>query len=123
MTTKELCDALRHTHPSRTMCKDAANEIERLAEQCADAQKLAFEWMERHDKVVGFISKNYPTVMMPNFPIPVARAIERLEARLSTPTCPDQTGGNSNAYYSNVASAKASPSYQHAPICKCRGLD
>jgi hypothetical protein len=70
MTTKELCDALRHTHPSRTMCKDAANEIERLAEQCADAQKLAFEWMERHDNVVGFISKNYPTVMMPNFPFP-----------------------------------------------------
>jgi hypothetical protein len=31
MTTKELCDALRHTHPSRTMCKQAADEIERLA--------------------------------------------------------------------------------------------
>jgi hypothetical protein len=31
MTTKELCDALRHTHPSRTMCKHAADEIERLA--------------------------------------------------------------------------------------------
>jgi DNA topoisomerase IA len=30
MTTKELCDALRHTHPSRTMCKEAANLIERL---------------------------------------------------------------------------------------------
>jgi hypothetical protein len=70
MTTKELCDALRHTHPSRTMCKEAADVIERLTEQCADAQKLAFEWMERHDKVVGFISKNYPTVMMPNFPFP-----------------------------------------------------
>jgi hypothetical protein len=79
MTTKELCDALRHTHPSRTMCKQAADEIERLARELAKAQ-LA-------------------------------------------PTCPDQTGGNSNAYYSNVAGAEASPSYQHTPISKCRGLD
>lgn len=28
---QKLCDALRNTHPSRMMCKDAANEIERLA--------------------------------------------------------------------------------------------
>jgi hypothetical protein len=27
---RDLCDALRNTHPSRIMCKDAANEIERL---------------------------------------------------------------------------------------------
>lgn len=31
MTTKELCDALRHTHPSRTMCNEAADVIERQA--------------------------------------------------------------------------------------------
>jgi hypothetical protein len=35
MTTKELCDALRHTHPSRTMCKEAADVIERLAAEIA----------------------------------------------------------------------------------------
>jgi hypothetical protein len=30
MTKEELCDALRNTHPSRMMCKKAADEIERL---------------------------------------------------------------------------------------------
>jgi hypothetical protein len=38
MTTKELCDALRHTHPSRTMCKEAADVIERLEREVAKAQ-------------------------------------------------------------------------------------
>jgi hypothetical protein len=74
MTNEErqrLCDWLRHL-PSY-LSEDgmqAAEEIERLAERCADAQRLAFEWMERHDKVIGFISKNYPTVMLPNLPFP-----------------------------------------------------
>jgi hypothetical protein len=35
MTTKEFCDALRHTHPSRTMCKEAADLIERLEKEVA----------------------------------------------------------------------------------------
>jgi hypothetical protein len=36
MTTKELCDALRHTHPSRTMCKEAADVIERLLQSSTE---------------------------------------------------------------------------------------
>jgi hypothetical protein len=40
MTTKELCDALRHTHPSRTMCKEAADVIERLGEVRAFAKAV-----------------------------------------------------------------------------------
>jgi hypothetical protein len=45
MTTKELCDALRHTHPSRTMCKEAADLIERLAALAAGLIEAA-EWHE-----------------------------------------------------------------------------
>jgi hypothetical protein len=54
---------------------DASAEIAELQERCVKTQRLAFQWMERHDKVVGFIRKNYPSVMMPNlpFPSPVSR--------------------------------------------------
>jgi hypothetical protein len=85
MTTKELCDALRHTHPSRTMCKDAADVIERLANDL----RLANDAFDKSTK-----------------------EIERLTALAQlAPTCPDQTGGNSNAYYSYVAGTKTRPSY------------
>jgi hypothetical protein len=62
----------KFTDPPRP---DASAKIADLQERCAEAQRLAFEWMERHDKVVGFISKNYPAVMIPNlpFPSPVSR--------------------------------------------------
>jgi hypothetical protein len=49
MTKEELCDALRNTHPSRMMCKKAADEIERLAEElqyqyaCDKAQQQEIE--------------------------------------------------------------------------------
>jgi L-lactate utilization protein LutC len=33
MTLEEFCDALRHAHPSREMCKEAADVIERLEEE------------------------------------------------------------------------------------------
>jgi hypothetical protein len=36
---QKFCDALRTTHPSRTMCKDAANEIERLAARVASLEQ------------------------------------------------------------------------------------
>jgi hypothetical protein len=32
---QKLCDALRNSHPSRIMCKQAADEIERLAKEVA----------------------------------------------------------------------------------------
>jgi hypothetical protein len=102
MTTKELCDALRHTHPSRTMCKEAADVIERLTNNL----NLANDgWANANSEILRLQSWK-----------------DEAEERLAPPR-PDQTGGDSNAYYSNVASAKASPSYQHAPISKCRGLD
>jgi hypothetical protein len=34
---QKLCDALRNTHPSRMMCKEAADEFERLAAALAQS--------------------------------------------------------------------------------------
>jgi hypothetical protein len=158
MTTKELCDALRNTHPSRTMCKEAADVIERLAEELQyqyacdkaqqreierlsapaqpDAEPVAWRWRDNRYSLEQYGGRWQGPSGDPN----EARwrsglskyTVEPLYAMRGSccspkaqlaPTCPDQTGGNGNAYYPNVASAKASPSYQHAPICKCRGLD
>jgi hypothetical protein len=49
MTTKELCDALRHTHPSRIMCKEAADVIERLTKR-VEALEEAIEFIVEQDK-------------------------------------------------------------------------
>jgi hypothetical protein len=51
MTTKELCDALRHTHPSRTMCKEAANVIERLARELDKAQRLCSDMVRSQHRI------------------------------------------------------------------------
>jgi hypothetical protein len=48
MTTKELCDALRHTHPSRTMCKEAATELERLMGEVRAFAKAVLHGDDEH---------------------------------------------------------------------------
>jgi hypothetical protein len=49
---------------------DAAAELAELRERSLENNRLAFQWIERHDKVCGYIAKNYPSVMLPHFPFP-----------------------------------------------------
>jgi hypothetical protein len=95
MTVEELCDALRNTHPSRVMCKEAADALERqavtIADQDAEIERLAAEVEVEHKMTEGkllpglrraaYILQQYwePDAIVPAFD-DVQNEIKRVEA-------------------------------------------
>jgi hypothetical protein len=119
MTTKELCDALRHTHPSRTMCKEAADVIERLAGELYSVKPLPdltdriaeAVWRSEYKRATGKDRNVSWPDGLNEYDLERYRFVAREVLSRLAPTCPDQTGGNGNTYYTNVAGTKTRPSY------------